>query len=257
MSRIALVGLELEGGWDTTTAFAIASGNSWVHHDGSVCDTGKTHQGEISSPPLTVDQGRSFLDTHYPDACNKSCGFHIHVSFKSNADYSILMSKRFYRYFERKWALWGKSMEIPDKHPFWTRLKGENHYCRKRFNDPLQQASLKNKSDIRYSHINYCHALHGTVEFRLLPMFEEKRLSLAAFDYLVELIEKWLSIQKREVAFNVDMSTEDDNPTGMSVESYHPLREVLFDPVPNGRVLTLATKTRVKIAELLQIEGVI
>lgn len=75
------------------------------------------------------------------------------------------------------------------------------HYCKKEFVDPFVQA-YPSEREPRYHQLNFCWKKHGTMENRMLPMFQEAELSIKALLYYVEFVEKWLSMQKREFGFS-------------------------------------------------------
>lgn len=210
MDRIAKMGVELEGGFTPDTYKMAKGGNIW-HHDGSVSTT-RDCSGEIVSPAMdNLDALADFITKWYPVEVNKTCGFHIHLSFKSNLDYSRLMSKRFHRYFLKQWELWGKRCNIQNKQ-FWERLREESpeakRYCKRSFVDPFQQAHDE-WHDSRYHQLNFCWKKHGTMENRMLPMFKEAELGIKALKFYVEFVEKWLTLQKREYGISDAVVIED------------------------------------------------
>lgn len=214
MNRINKIGVELEGGFTQKQYEQARLINLW-HGDGSV-HVGMDYEGEIVSPALDVKDLCEWIIANYPKKVNHTCGFHIHVSFKSNLDYSRLMSRTFYRHFLDRWEKWGKKNVHKQDHPFWHRWHGkaadgrdhERSYCQRRFYDPDRMAC--DQGD-RYHQLNYCWSKHGTIENRMLPMFEDPSLGVNAVKYYANMIEKWLTLQPKEKGSTVKMVMPQEN----------------------------------------------
>lgn len=164
MSHIHLIGIELEGGW-----YSDRSPRNPIH-DRSVQftepDPKLSFIGETASPALGFAQVKPWIDENYPNKINETCGVHIHVSVKSDSDYIRLMSEDFEIFFHQRMKEFGEKMGYSKDHPFWPRLKGSNPYCARDFK-PEKQAIRTDKRGPRYSQLNYCFSLHGTLECRL------------------------------------------------------------------------------------------
>lgn len=215
------VGIELEGAWAVKP-------NS-LQHDGSVkfeatelecehvchclecsaldptiIDQGRScsakYIGEVASKPIAPRSVSKWVRSAYPQAINPSCGFHIHVSFKNINSYLVLMDRKFYEFFLTKMQEFGDKNKIPKTHPFWSRLRGENRFCKREFNPDKQINEIKKYHDFRYQHLNFCHTLHGTMENRLFPMFKEIDLAVAAVYTYLDCLEEYLS--KNALEFN-------------------------------------------------------
>ena len=184
-NKVHLIGVELEGGWDECP-------NSY-QDDGSVECAGDTTGECISSPLKLVDVLR-WIPRNYPEYTNDTCGFHVHTSYNDLRDYETLMERKFYDFFLARITHWGKSYPIKNR-AFWTRLDGKNSYCRKTF-VPMEQALVNHKGGPRYSLLNYCWGLHGTLECRLFPMFKSSKTAQAAVCELVDLIETYLVMHR-------------------------------------------------------------
>jgi hypothetical protein len=192
-ARIDRVGIELEGGWATRP------GNAAHHPDGSVRiqygTNGATVIGEMVSAPISDWQTISdWIFTTYPAAHNSSCGMHVHVSFKNRRDYARLMDPQFFEYFQERMRTWGTRVGLPASHLFWTRLDGFNTFCRKAFL-PDQQAAIRSKhrsGGVRYTQLNYCFKVHGTIECRLFPVFKQPRIAASAVQELLSIYEDYL-----------------------------------------------------------------
>lgn len=182
MSRINLVGLEVEGGWDGTAMkrpfdLPIIQDHSV---DGRTVQSDKPltcpHVGEVVSKPLACDPDviGAWLDKYWPQHTNITCGYHIHVSLKNIKDYSALTTKNFLHKVILDMKKLGREMGLPPTHYFWGRIAGSNPFCTLNF-DSSSQISMKQKSvgdRTRYGMLNYAWNIHGTVEFRALPTFE-------------------------------------------------------------------------------------
>lgn len=180
-NRIYRVGVELEGGWRK-----LPSGVALVH-DGSVSipntepgPGGKPipiHVGELPSTPMEVGKVAEFIEQFYPSHVNLSCGLHVHMSFKHALHYQKLMVPEYQTTmltFLRKWA---EKEGFSTSHYIWKRFSGKNDYCKDEFWADAQACSTnkghsRNIPGSRYTAINFCHGLHGTMECRVLPMMD-------------------------------------------------------------------------------------
>jgi hypothetical protein len=163
-NRIAKLGIELEGGWTRPLDIRI-------EHDGSVqLNVPVSIRGEAVSEPMEVDKWQAWVRKYYPDAVNATCGLHVHMSFRSSLTYQRLMTAAFQEALLKQLSGWARKVGLPNEHPIWPRLRGRNGYCQARFLAD-EQASSRQKGANRYTALNFCHALHGTLECRVLPMF--------------------------------------------------------------------------------------
>ena len=202
---IKKIGIEFEGGWYEEPAH--------LKSDASVEDIRSCEfQGEVASPKLSPEAWLDWAKSNYPDEVNSTCGLHVHVSFKNNRAYATLMEPEFYEKFLEFWNAWGTRKAIIPETPFWRRLRGDNRFCKKLFR-PDEQAALKEKASLRYCHINYCHGLHKTVEFRMLPMFKKASLALDAIADLLDFIENYLASKPRKREILVEEVAEADLDT--------------------------------------------
>lgn len=200
--RIKAVGLELEGGWGEKVfsepyieEVSLPMPESYQQ--------GKHHWGEIISAPLPPQEAISWLEEHYPTCVpspqaegteqEKSAGFHIHLSFRNNRDYALLMSRKFYNQWLEDMEAWGEKVKA-DK-LFFRRLEGRNRFARRAFK-PREQVGLKTKDSgpnaARRTLLNYCHSLHGTIESRLFPMFPEKTKGVSALKATLDSFQNYL-----------------------------------------------------------------
>jgi hypothetical protein len=186
-TAIDKVGLELEGAWNVRPPDAA------YHADGSVRGVSGAIIGEMVSPPMaTFADVSTWITAAYPADSNTSCGFHVHVSFKSRRDYAKLMHPAFFEYFSRRMEEWGRKVNLPAAHPFWYRLSGANFFCSKNF-VPDTQAQLRRKSNARYAQLNYCFKFHGTIECRLAPVFKQANIAVSYTKELCSIYEDFLT----------------------------------------------------------------
>jgi hypothetical protein len=192
--RIARVGLEVEGAW------AHAPAGASFHYDGSVsgiapAEDGRPYRfvGEFVSPPMgTWADVESWLRGAYPDGFNASCGLHVHTSFKSKRDYARLMDAKFWPVFTARMEAWGRFAGLGANHRYWARLSGANGFCRK-LHTPEIQVRQARKTGARYTQLNYCFALHKTIECRLFPVFRKPGVSVSAVRELLTTYETFLA----------------------------------------------------------------
>lgn len=197
------VGVELEGGWRNRVFL-----DAEIHDDISVpppegYGPGQ-HFGEIASEPLLPEKAEAWMVKHYPldippPADGKSCGLHFHISTHSDGDYNKLLSQTFYdsylKHINLK-VLDGMDPGTVDYIYLSMRLMGQNRFARRLY-APSRQVWCKEKDSGRDAErrtlINYCHGLHGTVEFRLFPMFTEQRNAVLALRETLGMVNRFLA----------------------------------------------------------------
>lgn len=184
LKYINRIGIELEGGWDKTPV--------GLFPDHSVKVKAPV-VGEIASQPGTLEELEDWIHKNYPKYIDNSCGVHIHVSFKDKVNnFLVLMEPKFYDYFKPFMESWAKNEKLPADHAFWTRFKGLNKFCKDEFK-PEAQILINNKgTDVRYTQLNYCFAMHGTIENRLFPAFKEPETIVSAMNATVLCYESYL-----------------------------------------------------------------
>ncbi len=173
------VGLEVEGNWKGTPG--VSPFNFPLKRDISVHRIGDhAHYGEAATPdPIRPEEIEPWLVKHWPSAAGEDCGLHCHISVVDpNLNYARLQNRAFFDRLLKDLEAWGK-INIPNMQDiFWFRLghHGEgqkNRFCSRKF-EPFKQMKLKDKSDnVRRSMLNYCWAMHGTLECRVWPMFAQ------------------------------------------------------------------------------------
>lgn len=208
-SRIHLVGVELEGGWDVVPA------GTRVERDGSV-DTEGRFIGEIPSRILEPKEVEEWMKIHYPRYVNQTCGMHVHMSMDTAINYMRLMVPEFGGTIVACMTDWAHRHKLKDSHPIWERLADKNRYCRHWFNAD-QQAIVASKdfnqerNGNRYTAINYCFVRNGTVECRLLPMMKDAELGYSAVSEIIKITDAFLLAtakkeKKRLVTVPIDSS---------------------------------------------------
>jgi hypothetical protein len=203
---IKFVGLELEGGWKKN----IYREERGEEYDGRMCNedsewhpdnsvqSGMDVRGEIVSRPLPLGKMEAWVKKYYPQDVNRSCGLHIHVSFKDNTFYQALMDKPFTKYYLEEIKKWGENYPIKNDE-FWRRLAGENNYCLKKWNADCQ-AKFREKISERYTMLNFCWNLHGTMEIRVLPMFKDVNVAIAAINKSLDIVQTYLLLTEKKLA---------------------------------------------------------
>lgn len=155
--------------------------------------------GEIVSPPLTVDKILGFMDEHHVGDSNSGCGGHRHYSFKNEIkSISILMDRAFNdTYLPSGLYAWAKEAGVREGSAFYRRMEGHDHFCSPPYN-AAHQFCFTGKSSERYRRVNYCYANSkeehgvGTVEIRVLPEFQRLDLMKSATIALTYLVDSFI-----------------------------------------------------------------
>ena len=187
------IGIEIEGWWrDLNAAKAVArehdaSGTS----DGSLASHDEMAAWEFRTRPGSLGEAVNQLVALYPDATHSSAGMHVHVSFQDPCDLSVLASGRFLSYHRARWESWGTRMGVHRDSNFWERLNGDNtDYCALNREDVLHRNPFGGS---RYVQLNFSSfTRHRTLENRMLPLFRDMRLGIAAVEELVSIYEDFL-----------------------------------------------------------------
>ena len=114
------------------------------------------------------------------------------------------MTPQFYEYFMRRMSEWGKQHNVNEGSRFWERMSGQNRYCANRF-DALNQYWRTSKDSCRYAILNYCYGMHGTLECRVLPVFQKKQLATSAVKEIVDIVNTYLIENMDEQQYEVRM----------------------------------------------------
>jgi hypothetical protein len=226
-NRIDRIGLELEGGW----AKHLNPPNR-IHHDGSVFDRGIRGvrqivrppdmpefaiAGEAVSPPLEPSGYPKWLGQCFPRWLDDTCGLHIHLSFTSIKYYEILAGRDedYHDTMMHYLTLWAQKEEaetpgtFPKDHHIWSRLRGENQYCMGKVwatkqlmrttKPPGRNAVAANEVGHRYTAINFCFAIHKTLEIRVLPMFTTVDRSVRAVRHCIDITNACLVVMAEKL----------------------------------------------------------
>lgn len=238
--RILAVGVELEGGW------VDPDGRLSIDRDGSVqidarwtaedevryqtstgeerdrlrrkrLEAGRMRVGELQSQQMPPNHVHEWIMTHHPTQVNQTCGLHVHMSFKDPSHYNRLVTPSYPATVLKYLAEWGERMKVPSAHPLWNRLAGRSEYCRAVYCD-TEQIHRKRKDfdhhskDSRYTVIAYHWSRLGTVECRVLPMFEDPEQSANAVEEVIKITHHFLASSKSRpsVAIKVRQNGEVD-----------------------------------------------
>lgn len=192
------MGVELEGAWikpRATVATLCRGAKAHDDHSVHIPRTPTADPGEIVTRPH--DNLFGLLDdvsTLWPDMVDVSCGLHIHASF-TPLDGSVIASTEFYEFLKKEWAAWGKEEKLPRSHEFWVRLRGGNKFAKDLFDPEKQLRAPARTREERYTMMNFnAWHKHGTIECRLLPMFQEKQVALSAIAKLASIYDTFLSM---------------------------------------------------------------
>ena len=155
-----------------------------------------------------------FMRETYPDFTNHTCGLHVHMSFKSSFHYQRLMTPSFPNTLIHYLHLWGTARGISGEHRLFKRLKGSSEYATLEYFADRQVGQKKTyaRSTLghRYTAVNYCFKTHGTLESRILPMFESVEDSISAILHTINVTNAFLAASKeREPRGKFDLDVTD------------------------------------------------
>jgi hypothetical protein len=200
-NRVALVGVELEGGW-----VDLPPGVSHVERDGSVFNdrlpAGVRHMGELAVGPALPAGIAELIRIHHPPKVNHTCGMHVHMSFDTLWYYHLLMVPEYQETILHYLTLWAKNNKFSEKHHIWGRLAGESRYCQKQFWPDAQstekrklhdQNAYQNAYGHRYTVIHYC-GRQGTIECRVLPMMTDVKKAISAVHTVIDVTNACIHI---------------------------------------------------------------
>ena len=168
---------------------------------------GENFDGELRSDPMHPSELYDWVITNYPVKVNRSCGAHLHVSFKSKRDYSYLMTPEFTDYIILNLKEWGHRLNIKSE-AFWERVSNDNTFCRVMYRGRQQVNQTEHYHGDRYATINYCYAQHSTLEFRVPPAFHDPELTAKLYMFLLEITCKFIEKQKRANAHKITIMSK-------------------------------------------------
>lgn len=182
-NRIKRIGVEIEGAWSSVPAGLKVARDSSVFHDAG--DDGGTRRasmpgfavGEIGLGPMLPASLAVSVRKAYPQKHDASCGLHVHMSFENVLHYTLLTVPEYQEtiiHYLRKWAT---AEGLPKDNLLWDRMDGKSIYCQKKFwpDEQMRQKIKdydKDRIGHRYTIVHYPFNRIGTVEVRLLPMFD-------------------------------------------------------------------------------------
>lgn len=209
-NRLNLIGVELEGGWNTIKGDLRPMRDGSIHFGIPGDDEYKVslikHVGEIPLPPLGLREFPSVMRLYYPSYVNATCGMHVHLSTLKAFAYQRLMINQPYSYpgtvveYMKRWA---KKEGLSQKHPIWPRLLGQNEYCQHVFHAD-EQAKTANKDydhhrqGHRYTVISYCWSRYKTLECRLLPMMDNADQGILAVQAIADITNAFLAASREK-----------------------------------------------------------
>lgn len=195
-NRIALVGIELEGGWEKLPKGAEVTRDSSVRFPIPIA-----HVGEIVSRPLELTEYAKWMKTFYPHHVNETCGMHVHMSFKTALTYSRLMNAKYPATVVRYVRKWAEDEGLGMDHPIWARLDPTSpiasEYCQHIYQAEDQVFVQRKEYEHharghRYTVVGYPYGRHTTVEVRLLPMMATSDLAVRAIAHVLKITNAYL-----------------------------------------------------------------
>lgn len=203
---ILRLGVELEGAWN-----ALPKGVTGLQRDGSLDPLHQKNPtlrvGELPSPPYDQPSIEQWMRLSYPHIVDEHCGMHVHMSFKTALTYQRLLCPEYDATVVEGFKKWAKAEGFPKDHHIWPRLNGESRYCQHVFYGDMQVTVQGKDYDQRrpghrYTVINRCYQ-RGTMECRLLPMFETSDQAIRALRELIFLTNAFLlATAKRETKYS-------------------------------------------------------
>lgn len=175
---------EIEGGWDKARSDLVPDASL-----GAVPFYDSVSSGELipQQPFENMEDFEKWITDNWPTEVTERCAFHVHFSLKNINLYSQCIDEKFYQNFVGAMNQLVKDKSIINPQ-FIKRLRGENKYCKNRF-DPDSQLHVIGKGEHRYTLLNYSWAYHKTIECRLFPTFEWPQTAVTAVKALVNCVE--------------------------------------------------------------------
>lgn len=207
-NRVQKIGVELEGGWSKLPTLPRGykiEGDGSVFSDGAIGSHPKYNQminggkkGELAIGPFAPAQLATSIKRFYPDLVDKTCGMHVHMSFATVYEYTLLADTPVYQETIMHYLLkWAAQENFPESHHIWDRLKGKNKYCVKEF-WPYAQMDKTSKGygmdggGHRYTAISYQWSRYKTVECRALPMMDNVDQAIRAIREVYRITNAYL-----------------------------------------------------------------
>ena len=164
------------------------------------CDRDRSHNisGEYVTTPNKIDEFimgsnskfEKIVTENYPTKTNITCGGHFHLSVKHPFLWGIIANKELWISLKKALSKWGKKhLSDAGYKNLMARIKGERQYC---VNAWYGEQQLSRENTDRYTHLNFCVDRHGTMEIRILPMFQYAKTYIKAVKYIINYIIKWV-----------------------------------------------------------------
>jgi hypothetical protein len=204
-NRVALVGVELEGGW-----VELPKGVAALEHDGSVFNgripAGVKYIGELPIGPALPAGIAELIRVNHPQKVNNTCGMHVHMSFDTLWYYHLLMVPEYQETILEYLTRWAIEQKIKESHCIWSRLKGESRYCRKEFWPDAQSGNKRKTHNMdgvghRYTHVHYC-GRQSTIEIRTLPMMDKVKVGTSAVQRVIDITNACLYVLGKKAGRN-------------------------------------------------------
>jgi hypothetical protein len=220
-NRVALVGVELEGGW-----VKLPPGINTLEPDGSVFagrkPAGVNFIGELPIGPILPAGIAELVRIHHPQKVNATCGMHVHMSFDTLRDYQILMVPEYQKTMIHYLTLWAQDQKFKPEHHIWGRLRGESVFCQDKW-WPDAQASTKRKGHDqhvhghRYTHVHFC-GRQNTIEIRTLPMMDALKTAVSAIHRVIDITNACIYLLRLQEKRDGGSVTNVGMPAGMIYE---------------------------------------
>jgi hypothetical protein len=187
-NRVSRIGVELEGGWNVLPKGVNLDGDGSVFKGRRVAGI---QYGELPFGPVMPAAVPKFIKKYYPQHIDKTCGMHIHMSFKNLLRYSWLMAQEYQETLIHYLSKWANKEGFPRDHYIWERLAGKNTFCQKKFWPDEQVKNSKKEFDQtkdghRYTIVHYCGRLR-TIEVRALPMMATPEQAIRATQMVIDI----------------------------------------------------------------------
>jgi len=147
--------------------------------------------GEVVSAPIKPSQVYEYIMDNYPTEVNSSCGCHKHMSFHNNRDYCVALSPELTAHIIKRSFEWGLRLNIKNR-SFWDRVNdnrsGGGTWCKNEYHAYEQLTAREKYHTDRYTVVNYCYPLHGTLEVRLPPMFKNPELTAKFHNFITGVV---------------------------------------------------------------------
>ena len=147
--------------------------------------------GELVSPPIKPSNVFEYITDNYPEQVNDSCGAHKHMSFHNNRDYCVALHPDLTGHIIKRSVEWGRRLNIKNR-SFWDRVNdnrgGAGSWCKQEYRAYEQLTAREKYHSDRYTVVNYCYPLHGTLEIRLPPMFKNPELTAKFHNFITGVV---------------------------------------------------------------------